>query len=192
MSDMAKSATVVVACVSVATASDLTDFGAFQRCFGRDPDTLCRIAFDCDDDDVCTWDRCIDGACEFWPITYGDVDHDAAVGIFDVFCILNGFGGNFSEECTEEDCDITGINAGLQLLSWIDRDEVFEEMIQGERHSRTYELGEKRAQLLYQMLAPNDVKVVVSHAGDDAVSVSATDREHDVLTDFLSVLNWMH
>lgn len=35
----------------VAPAIDLYDFAGFQRCFGPDPDALCRIAFDCNDAD---------------------------------------------------------------------------------------------------------------------------------------------
>ena len=44
---MAKFATVVLTCISVASASDLTEFAAFQRCFGPEPDTTCRMTFDC-------------------------------------------------------------------------------------------------------------------------------------------------
>lgn len=45
--------TLVAACTllmirnAVVRAEDLTDFAAFQRCFGPSPDAACRIAFDC-------------------------------------------------------------------------------------------------------------------------------------------------
>lgn len=39
------------------------------------------------------------------PNNYGDVTHDGALNVFDLFCILNGFGGSF-EYCTFEDCDL--------------------------------------------------------------------------------------
>lgn len=62
---------------------------------------------DCYDGDVCTWDRCVGSTCEFPRNTYGDVTHDTAINVFDLFCILNGFGGDFSD-CSEQDDDITG------------------------------------------------------------------------------------
>ena len=43
--------TMTVVCTSEAQTGDLSDFAAFQRCFGPEPDALCRIAFDCNDAD---------------------------------------------------------------------------------------------------------------------------------------------
>ena len=34
----------------------------------------CIVDTDCEDADVCTWDRCVDGWCAFVPNLYGDVD----------------------------------------------------------------------------------------------------------------------
>ncbi len=82
------------------------------------------------------------------------------------------------------------LNAGLQLLGWIDRDEVFDEMGEGKKVSRKYVVGKSRAKRLYEMLAPNEVRVVVSHAGKGTVSVRGTEREQEVLRGFLDVLNW--
>jgi len=47
----------------------------------------------------------VGGICSNTAGTYGDVDHNDAVGIFDLFCVLNGFSGEFVE-CTFEDVDI--------------------------------------------------------------------------------------
>ncbi|NOT02106.1 MAG: hypothetical protein HOP29_15950 [Phycisphaerales bacterium] len=82
------------------------------------------------------------------------------------------------------------IEAGLQLLGWIDRDEAFERMRQGESESRVYRVGAERAEQLFEMLAPDEVKIVVARAGGDAVSVSGTPREHEVLSGFLAVVGW--
>lgn len=86
--------------------------------------------------------------------------------------------------------ELQAIEAGLQLLAWIDRDEVFERMRQGDAESRVYQVGGERAEQLFQMLAPDDVKVVVSRAENDAVGVSGTPREHEVLAGLLAVLGW--
>lgn len=59
----------------------------------------------CEDGNVCTWDRCTDTFCGFMPNPYGDLDHNGGINVFDLFCILNGFGGDFSV-CTFEDDDI--------------------------------------------------------------------------------------
>jgi subtilisin-like proprotein convertase family protein len=68
-------------------------------------DLPCADDSDCDDDDVCTWDQCVLDACVITPNTYGDVDHNGAMNLFDVFCILDGIGGDFST-CSLEDDDI--------------------------------------------------------------------------------------
>ena len=56
------------------------------------------------DGDFCTWDHC-DVVCISTPILYGDVDHNGARGVYDIFCILNGFDGDFSV-CSFEDDDL--------------------------------------------------------------------------------------
>ena len=45
---------------------------------------------------MCTHDTCVDKVCSIVPRIYGDIDGDGAVGIFDIFCVLNGFGGDLS------------------------------------------------------------------------------------------------
>lgn len=82
------------------------------------------------------------------------------------------------------------LNAALQLLGWIDRDATFERMREGEAQSHKYRVGRERAATLYDMLSPNEVKVVVARAGNEAVSISGTPREHEVIKDFLELLNW--
>ncbi len=38
---------------------------------------------------------------------WGDADRDGRISIFDLFCVLDGFRGNFND-CTLEDVDLTG------------------------------------------------------------------------------------
>ena len=57
----------------------------------------CAEDCDCDDAEVCTYTECIAGVCSNEPRIYGDADGNGAVGIYDVFCVLNGFGGDFSQ-----------------------------------------------------------------------------------------------
>ena len=68
----------------------------------------CRLACDCHDFDVCTCDlRCMPAVCSYPPALYGDVDCNGTCGIYDIFCVLNCFGG-YSANCCCEDADITG------------------------------------------------------------------------------------
>lgn len=60
---------------------------------------------DCDDSNVCTFDQCVSATCTHTPNPYGDVDHNAVVNVFDIFCILDGIAGDFST-CSFEDDDI--------------------------------------------------------------------------------------
>ena len=123
-----------------------------------------------------------------------DVSGDQADALFellapsDVRVIVSRAGEHVGVAGTDREHAV--LTSGLQLLGWIDRDVVFERMTQGDREARRYELGSARARTLYEMLAPDTVKVVVSRAGDDAVSIRATDREHQVLSDLLTLLNW--
>ena len=59
----------------------------------------------CDDGVFCTYDTCVDNACAFTPVVYGDADHDD-VDIFDIFCVLDGFAGEF------ETCALSGVDIG--------------------------------------------------------------------------------
>ncbi len=65
--------------------------------------------FDCDCEqtpsDPCTYDKCIGDLCMSVPNAYGDVDHNEALNLFDIFCILDGIGGNF-ETCPFDELDI--------------------------------------------------------------------------------------
>ncbi len=78
--------------------NDATHYVAYEGCVEDG---------DCEDGDLCTWDRCTGGLCEFVPNTYGDVDHNGVLSLFDIFCILDGIGGDFST-CSLEDDDIAG------------------------------------------------------------------------------------
>jgi hypothetical protein len=104
--------------------------------------------------------------------------------------IVSRSGDRISVQGTDKEHDV--LRAGLQLLGWIDRDDVFKRMRAGENENRTYyNLGVEHAQALYELLAPNNVRVVVSRDGPAAVSVSGTKREHEVLERFLKLLQWM-
>ena len=65
----------------------------------------CTAEADCYDGNVCTQDQCIAGTCRNSLSKYGDVDHNGVINIFDLLCILAGFGGNFST-CSFVDDDI--------------------------------------------------------------------------------------
>jgi hypothetical protein len=71
----------------------------------------------CEDGDSCTWDHCDATFCTFIPNAYGDITHDGALNLFDIFCILDGIGGDFST-CAFEDDDLEpcGGNGVLNLL----------------------------------------------------------------------------
>ncbi len=55
----------------------------------------CARDTDCDDGDVCTWNQCVDNGCTSTPSVYGDVDHNDALNLFDIFCVLDGIAGKF-------------------------------------------------------------------------------------------------
>jgi len=82
----------------------------------------CVDNIDCDDSSVCTFDQCSGGACANLPNTYGDVDFNNTVNLFDLFCVLDGFGGVFGGDtngnCTFERMDIEpcGGNGSLNLF----------------------------------------------------------------------------
>ncbi len=65
----------------------------------------CGDDADCNDADVCTDDQCDAGACSNTPIPYGDTTHNGTVNLLDIFCILDGIAGDFSE-CSFENDDI--------------------------------------------------------------------------------------
>ncbi len=58
---------------------------------------------DCSDANICTFDECTGGACSNLSNTYGDVDFNNTVNLFDLFCVLDGFGGVFGGD-TDGNC----------------------------------------------------------------------------------------
>jgi len=66
----------------------------------------CVDNIDCDDSSICTFDECAGGACSNLPNSYGDVDFNSTLNIFDLFCVLDGFGGTFAGNCTFERMDL--------------------------------------------------------------------------------------
>jgi len=59
----------------------------------------------CNDADPCTVNFCTDGFCGQVPAIYGDVDRNGFITLADLFCVLDGFQGDFSV-CSFEDDDI--------------------------------------------------------------------------------------
>jgi len=59
----------------------------------------------CDDGDICTFDLCVADVCTHTPNIYGDVNHNNTVNLFDLFCVLDGFAGTFTE-CSAADVDV--------------------------------------------------------------------------------------
>jgi len=96
--------------VQGSTCSD----GIDNDCDGR---ADCDDSDCCDDGNSCTFDHCVNGVCGFTPAIYGDVNHDGTVGLFDLFCVLDGFSGIFSS-CTLVDSDVEpcGGNSVLNLF----------------------------------------------------------------------------
>ena len=82
---------------------------------------FCAEDDECNDYDVCTCDQCTDGGCSNTARVYGDLDCDGAVGIFDVFCVLNGFGGDFSQcafcNVDIEPCEGNGVISVFDLFA---------------------------------------------------------------------------
>jgi len=67
----------------------------------------CTVDEDCDDASVCTDDECDAGTCLFIDKRYGDIDRNGFITLADLFCVLDGFGGDFSV-CSKEQDDIHG------------------------------------------------------------------------------------
>ncbi len=64
-------------------------------------------ACECNDWDPCTFDACVEATCVSVPRVYGDMDHNGIVNLFDVFCVIEGIGGDFST-CSFAQADIHG------------------------------------------------------------------------------------
>ena len=65
----------------------------------------CTDDCECTEIDPCWYGVCLAGACQVSPGIYGDTNHDGSVNVFDIFCILDGIAGQFSE-CGFDDIDI--------------------------------------------------------------------------------------
>ncbi len=65
----------------------------------------CTESIDCDDGYVCSFDKCLDGACFYSPNGFGDVDHNGTINLADLFCVLDGFSDDFST-CPKSSIDI--------------------------------------------------------------------------------------
>lgn len=79
------------------------------------PAGACGDNADCADDDVCTFDRCVDQECHQEVTSYGDLAStggacgpDGTVDLLDILAVLNGFQGQFAAGCTSANIDITG------------------------------------------------------------------------------------
>ncbi len=75
---------------------------------GTGVDDVCEACVDkseCYDGSACTCNLCVQGLCENPPRTYGDVDCNGTVSLFDLFCVLDGFSNNFTN-CNEVDVDL--------------------------------------------------------------------------------------
>ncbi|RJO65998.1 MAG: hypothetical protein C4523_14355 [Myxococcales bacterium] len=83
------------------TSQDLNGNGVPDEC------DECVTDADCHDDDVCTRDVCQVDTCVFEPKRYGDIDGNGFITLADLFCVLDGFAGDFSN-CSFEDDDIHG------------------------------------------------------------------------------------
>ena len=89
--------------------------GAMMSCVGD---------MDCEDEDVCTWDRCVEGFCEFVPNLYGDVDHNDLLNVFDVLRMLECMMGECPPEQFEaadiDPCEPNGLVNVLDVFAMID------------------------------------------------------------------------
>jgi len=58
------------------------------------------------------------GVCKNTPIPqYGDVTLDATVNIFDLFCVLSGFGGDFTTcPMADQDVEPCGGNGAINIF----------------------------------------------------------------------------
>jgi len=69
--------------------------------------TSCLVPGGCDDSDPCTLDLCAGVNCSNPPVIYGDVNRNGFVTLADLFCVLDGYAGDFSD-CSLADDDIHG------------------------------------------------------------------------------------
>ena len=81
----------------------------------------------CDDDNPCTFDRCVASACLNTNTRYGDVagpkgvcGPDGGVDLWDMLAALDGFAGQFAEGCALVNIDIAGAGGGCEPDDSID------------------------------------------------------------------------
>jgi len=75
----------------------------------------CNNDADCEDADVCTRDECVALACQYLTNKYGDIDGNGFITLADLFCVLDGFGGDFTN-CSFEQDDIHGTGSPIACV----------------------------------------------------------------------------
>lgn len=98
--------------------AEVREFAGSAFIFRCDSGVACKGDDDCDDGDVCTWDRCLAG-CTHAPNMFGDVNHDGVVDVFDILCVLDGFSGVFTA-CSTIDVDLAGCPGGDNTIDVFD------------------------------------------------------------------------
>ncbi len=86
--------------LATGVSQDCDDDGVPDECLP------CTEPCHCNDLNPCTFDQCAGGVCSHVPNAFGDVDFNQTVNLFDLFCLLDGFGGTFAGNCTAERVDI--------------------------------------------------------------------------------------
>jgi hypothetical protein len=79
----------------------------------------CTTVNECNDFDACTYDECVAGVCMNTPRTYGDIDGNGVISLFDIFCILDLIGGGSADpacNATNADIEPCAGNGALSLL----------------------------------------------------------------------------
>ncbi len=82
-------------------AADCNGDGVPDECPGCTDECECAETIP----DPCSYGSCQDGTCVVLPNLYGDVNHDDTIGVFDLFCILDAIGGDFST-CVFVEADV--------------------------------------------------------------------------------------
>jgi hypothetical protein len=85
--------------IAAGTSQDTDGDGVPDEC------VACVDNIDCGDDNPCTYAQCVAGWCDIRSNVYGDADLNGVPNVFDIFCILDGIAGDFTN-CTFEDGDI--------------------------------------------------------------------------------------
>ncbi len=69
----------------------------------------CTTDGECDDRNVCTFDRCAGRICTHRDQTYGDVDGNGVINLFDIICIVQGLDQAFPR-CSPANLDLAPCN----------------------------------------------------------------------------------